>query len=290
MTVTVTAPAKLNLTLDICGRREDGYHELYTIMQTVDLADTVTLTAGKTAGIRLLLSDRRLPNDERNTAYKAAALFLEAIHMPEWGVHIAVQKRIPMQAGMAGGSADAAAVLVGMNALTGANMTMDELCALGARVGADVPFCVRGGTAVATGTGTTLRPIAPMPDCTVLIAKPAVGVSTAMAYENVDKAPVLHRPDNEAMERAIAEGRLADMGALLCNVFEEAMALPEVAAIRDVMRQSPAVGSAMTGSGSAVFALFEKKADAQICAEQLRPLARRVVCCRPCEGGAVIVK
>ncbi len=290
MTVTVTAPAKLNLTLDIRGRRPDGYHELHTIMQAVDLADTVTLTAGKTAGIRLLLSDRRLPNDERNTAYKAAAMFLDAIKMPEWGVHIAVQKRIPMQAGMAGGSADAAAVLVGMNVLTGANMTTEELCALGARVGADVPFCILGGTAVATGTGTTLRPIAPLPDCTVLIAKPAVGVSTAMAYEHVDEAPVLHHPDSDAMERAIAEGQLAAVGSLLCNVFEEAMALPEVVAIRDVMRQSSAFGSAMTGSGSAVFALFGEKADADACAERLRPLAQRITCCRPCKGGAQIIK
>lgn len=286
MTMTIEAPAKLNLTLDVTGRRPDGYHEMHSIMQTVNLADIVRMTTNREGCIHLRMSDPSLPTDGRNTAYKAASLFFLHTGLTHTGIDIAVEKHIPMQAGMAGGSADAAAVLVGLNALTGAGLPMEELCQLGAGVGADVPFCVLGGTAEATGTGTDLRTLPPLPDCTVLVVKPPVGVSTAQAYGLVDGAVITRRPDAAAMTAALSAGDMAAVGGLLGNVFEEAMALPEVAEIREIVAGFPAAGCIMTGSGSAVFALFERGEDAAACAARLRPRFPENWLCRPCRTGA----
>ncbi len=288
--LVVEAPAKLNLTLDVNGRRPDGYHEMRSVMQAVDLADIVRLSFRRGNGIRLRLSDPALPTDSRNTAHKAAALFLQHTGLNHTGVDIAIDKHIPMQAGMAGGSADAAAVLVGLNALTGAGLDRGALCALGAEVGADVPFCVLGGAADATGIGTALRPLPPLPDCTILVVKPPVGVSTARAYALVDGAAVTRRPDADAMEAALERGSLAEVGRLLENVFEEAMALPEVAEIRETVAAFPAAGCRMTGSGSAVFALFEQATDAAACAERLRPRYPKSWLCRPVRTGARLLE
>lgn len=289
MAITVTAPAKLNLTLDILGRRPDGYHEIATVMQTVDLADTVTLTPNDSGYLSLAVRGAKLPLDNQNTAWVAAQQFMKTAGISRLGLHITLDKRVPMQAGMAGGSADAAGVLVGLNALTGANLSTEELCAIAARVGADVPFCVSGGTALATGTGTTLAPYPAMPDCAIVVAKPPVGVSTAAAYAAIDNAPMLVRPDNDGMRRALEQERLPRIGQLLCNVFEHALALPEVEQLAGAMRAHAPLGCCMTGSGSVVFALFETDEAAARCADTLRQTYTDVFVCRPCGHGAQVI-
>lgn len=283
------APAKINLTLDVTGRRDDGYHLIETIMQTVDFADRVAVRlGGEPGGIRLRLSDASLPTDARNTAYRAAAAFLAALAQREMepvGVEIAIHKHIPIQAGLAGGSADAAAVLVALNRLTDARLTDEELCALGETVGADVPFCIVGGAALATGTGTILSPLPPLPACPLVIAKPAAGVSTPEAYRRIDAADILHRPHTSAVADALCAGELAAVGRELCNVFEEALDLPAVRVIKEEMRRHGTLGCQMTGSGTAVFGLFEEEGAARRCAQALAPLCPTVRLCRPCPGG-----
>lgn len=287
MTVTVSAPAKLNLTLDVLGVRADGYHEMKSVMQAVDLCDTVTLTA-VSHGITLAITGSDLVPDEHNTAYKAAVQFLRYIHREEFGVHIALHKCIPMQAGMAGGSADAAAVLVGMNALTAAELSLSQLCEIGAAVGADVPFCVAGGAAVASGIGTTLQAVTPLKSGWIVVAKPEVSVSTAQAYRAIDSATDLPTPDHLEMCEAMAAGDLPRVGALLCNVFEEALALPQVTELLEEMRAFSPLGCRMTGSGSVAFALFAEKAEAARCAQALAEKYTEVYICRPIAGGAEV--
>lgn len=284
----VLAPAKLNLTLDILGRRPDGYHTVDMLMQTVDLCDRVTVERVDAPGITLRLPGSDLPADEHNTAYKAASVFFKTAKLEMTGVQITVDKHIPMQAGMAGGSADAAGVLAAMNALWGEPLTPTQLYAAGATVGADVPFCQMGGAARATGIGTTLSPVTPLPDCVVLAVKPPVGVSTAEAYRAVDSVALTRRPDTKAMMRALENGDLTEIGARLCNVFEEAIALPEVAEIRATALAAGAAGCIMTGSGSAVFALFADEETAAACQAKLASRYPDSWLCRPCGGPRVI--
>ncbi len=287
--ITLMAPAKINLTLDVTGRRDDGYHLLESIMQAIDFADEVTVRLDDRPGaIRLRLSDDTLPVDARNTAYRAAAVFLVALEQRAGepvGVDIAIRKHIPMQAGLAGGSADAAAVLVALNRLTDARLTDEELCALGETVGADVPFCILGGAAMATGTGTILSPLPPLPPCSIVVAKPEGGVSTPEAYRRIDEADILHRPHASVVEDALCAGDLAAVGRALCNVFEQALDMPAVREIQEEMRRFETLGCQMTGSGSAVFGLFEKKGDARRCAEALRRICPVVQVCQPCTCG-----
>ncbi len=289
MTVTVTAPAKVNLTLEVGARREDGYHEMKSVMQAVDLCDTVTLTANDSGAITLSITGAALSADPSNTAFKAARVFLEYVGRPDYGVHIDLTKRIPMQAGMAGGSADAAAVLWGMNTLTGASLSPDTLCTLGAKVGADVPFCVMGGAALASGIGTTLQPVTPLADGWFVAVKPRVNVSTAEAYRATDSKNNLARPDHEGMCCAMAKGDLPRVGALLENAFEDALQLPEVAALQTAMREYAPLGCLMTGSGSVVYALFSTETDARRCADGLRADYAEIYICRPVASGARVL-
>lgn len=293
MTVTVDAPAKINLSLDITGRREDGYHLIETVMQAVDLYDRVTVRqTGAPGTIRLGLMDARIPGGPANTAYRAAEAFFVAaedkgIRNP--GISIAINKRIPMQAGLAGGSADAAGTLAALNRLTDARLTDEELCVIGARVGADVPFCIVGGAAFAEGTGTILSPLPSMPDCFIVVAKPDCGVSTPEAYRRIDSAALRHRPHTSVVADALCAGELDTLSRELCNVFEEALALPEVGAIRQVMRDHGTLGCCMSGSGSAVFGLFEEETGARRCMAALKRDYAEVFLCRPCPHGPVEV-
>ena len=282
-TITLWAPAKINLTLAVTGKRPDGYHTLVSVMQAVDLCDRVTVTRRAQPGIALSLSDPDLPVDERNTAWRSAEVFARETGCSA-GVEIYVEKRIPQQAGMAGGSADAAGVLCALNRLAGELCTVDELCRMGAQIGADVPFCVRGGCALAEGIGERLTPLAGLPECTLVVVKPPVGVSTAEAYRRVDTAAGAGVPDAAAMQRALAAGDLLGVGQALGNVFESAMALPEVAAIRAAMAAYQPLGSLMTGSGSAVFALFEDESAAALCAAALGEQGQ-VYLCHPTPAG-----
>ncbi len=285
MTVTVMAPAKINVTLNMEGRRADGYHLLSSVFQSISLADTVHLSLTEESGILLTVSDTAVPADERNTAYKAAQLFYEYIDCPPC-VSMAIEKVIPQQAGLGGGSADAAAVLVGLNALYGGPLSMATLCALGERVGADVPFCIVGGTCFVEGIGEILTPMPSMPPCAILVAKPPVGVSTKEAYAAVDSVDTVPA-DQDAMRAAFERADLGSIGQLLSNAFEQALDLPEVASVLEAMRRFDPLGCMMSGSGSAVFALFPSAKEAHACAHSLPSSVSKYVC-EPLAHGAKV--
>ena len=286
MQVIVDAPAKINLTLNIEGVREDGYHLLSSVFQAISLSDRVLLTKTEEEGIKLSLSDPHLPCDARNTAYKAAKVFFDHTGLTPC-VSIYVEKRIPQQAGLGGGSSDAAGVLVGLNALYDTALSLETLCALGERVGADVPFCIVGGTAMVTGIGEIIEPIKPLPSCHLVVAKPSVGVSTAEAYRAVDSVQTV-RADQNAMVQAIENGDVKAVGAHLSNAFEQALAIPEVEEVLANMRGFSPLGCRMSGSGSAVYALFADAASAQACAHSLSSFVQSYECV-PVSNGAVVL-
>jgi len=281
-TVELPAFAKINLTLSVTGRRPDGYHEIVSVMQAVDLHDDVTVSLRADGEIRLQVPDGKfVPEDSRNTAYKAAAAFLKYAGRTD-GADIVIQKRIPVRAGLGGGSADAAAVLVGLNQLLETGYTAERLCEIGAAVGTDVPFCILGGAAVATGIGADLRPLPSLPDCSIVVAQPfGNGVSTGEAYARIDAAQSLPPIDQFGMRAAIEKGDLPAVGRRLGNDFEAAFRLPEAAELRQIMDEFRPLGSQMTGSGSAVFAIFSESTTAAACAEKLRQTASEVFVCKP---------
>lgn len=280
MSVTVNAPAKVNLVLDVVGRREDGYHLLETVFQTVDWCDRITVDFADTTEV---FCDGGAPQDESNTAYRAAMLFREYTGRNE-NYRITVQKHIPMQAGLAGGSADAAGVLVALNRLTGANLSLDELCELGAKIGADVPFCIRGGTALGTGTGTDLQPLPAFETGYIVIVKPTGGVSTPEAYRLVDGKADLFHPSASAFCEALKNGDWEKMTAAIGNSFEDALCLPDSLAARDMLLKNGAAAACMSGSGSSVFGLFESQDTAERCAAAMGQYYAQVRVCRPCRG------
>lgn len=273
--IHVLAPAKLNLTLDILGVRPDGYHALDMLMQTVSVYDELTVTQGCGWGLSCrndtgeAISD--VPCDSRNLAWRAAECFFRAAGIAG-SAQIDVVKRIPSQAGMAGGSADAAAVLRALNELNGDPFSVEELCKLSEQCGSDVPFCVLGGTARVGGRGEVL---CAEPTGTVqhyAIVKPPFGISTPRLFALSDQSPVSRHPDADAMLRALRADDPEAAGALLCNVLEE-VALrehPEIEDIRRALLDAGACGARMTGSGSAVFGIFRSEAEAKAANETLK--------------------
>ena len=259
------AYAKLNLTLDVLARREDGYHDLEMVMQSISLCDSVSVRIGCGGGVSTISNVRHIPNDERNIAYKAAVAFLGATGIEPDGVHIAMEKRIPSSAGMAGGSADGAAVLRLLSSLTGANLTDRELCDIGVTVGADIPFCLMGGTALACAKGEDLKALTPIPDCFFVIGKPRRGMSTKAVFEQIDSEPILRHPDTAAMLSAIENSSVSGIAAAVYNVFELPVSseVPEILDIKEKLLQNGALTAAMTGSGSAVFGIFDNRYDAE---------------------------
>lgn len=272
--LTLSANAKINLTLDILGTREDGYHEVAMIMQEISLHDTLSM--GKiNQGISLTIAIEgqkgTLPADESNLCWKAAALVQKEYNLQE-GVEIHLIKRIPMAAGLAGGSADAAAVLKGMNHLFRLGMTEARLCELGARLGSDIPFCIMGGTMLATGRGEVLTRLPSFPRLSVVLAKPPVGVSTAWAYKTYDAGYDGPHPDNEAMLEAIHGGGAHKAAGLLCNVLEGVTETehPVIADYKRLMMEHGAMASMMSGSGPTVFGLVREKQQAWHLADTLK--------------------
>ena len=267
--VVVEANAKINLTLDILGTRPDGYHEVEMVMQSVALFDTIRLERIE-KGIELSSGSEELPADETNLVWKAAHLFMETVGVGA-GVRIAVGKRIPIAAGLAGGSTDAAGTLIGMNRLFDAGLSADALCAMGERIGSDVPFCIMGGTMLATGRGEKLRRLAAMPDVWVVLAKPPISVSTAWAYRQFDALSEVRHPDTRAVIRALDEGSPEGVAASLGNVLEgvTAKAHGEIPAYKEILLQNGAMGALMSGSGPTVFALARTEPEARRVAEAL---------------------
>ncbi len=266
MKKTVEARAKVNLTLDVGAKRPDGYHNVETVMQAVSLCDTVDITISRTGGIKVMSTRPDLPTDLHNLAGKATKAFFDHVSYHNIGVEVNITKRIPDRAGLAGGSADAAAVLRGLDELLGTGLTDAELYALAASVGSDVPFCLYGGTALATGRGEILTALPPMPECGILIVKPAFSVSTPALFAALDGREVSRRPDNVEARKALGDGNLRALAGCLGNVFEEALKDEErriVVDIKSAFMEAGALGACMTGTGSAVFGIFSTLKEAE---------------------------
>ena len=265
------AYAKLNISLDVTGKRPDGYHDMLMVMQSVSLCDELCLRLNDSGRVTAASDLRYIPNDERNLAVKAALRYLEAIGESRQGLHIEMEKRIPVGAGMAGGSSDAAAVLRGLNRLCGDRLSRAELEALACRVGSDVAFCVAGGTALARGRGELLEELPPLPDCSFVICKPGFSISTPELFRKLDSAPLRRHPDTAGLLRAIGEGDLRQVCIRMYNVFEDVddRRLRSVGQIKSRLLDHGALGTIMTGTGSAVFGVYEDPAAAEAAQEAL---------------------
>lgn len=267
--IRLEAYAKVNLGLDVVKRLENGYHEVRMVMQTVGIHDTLRLEKTK-EGIALFTDSSEMPYDENNLAYKAAHVMKERYGIAD-GVAIHLQKRIPVAAGMAGGSTDAAAVLKGMNILFSLGLSRQELCDVGVRLGADVPYCIIGGTALAEGIGEKLTVLPDVPDCYILTAKPPFSVSTKYVYDNLRLTEIEHHPDIDGMVDAIRERSLSGIVSRMENVLESVTEkkYPVITRIKSLMKEDGAEKALMSGSGPTVFGIYGSREDAEKAAENL---------------------
>lgn len=289
MSFKAIAPAKINLTLDILGKRPDGYHNVAMLMQSVSLCDTVELSLTDTEQVVITCTDSHIPCDESNIVYKAAEAFFKKTEVKRAGVAFNIQKEIPCQAGLAGGSADAAAALRLLNLAFNTGLSDKELCEIGAKVGADVPFCILGGTKLATETGTTLYKVRALPKCFVVIVKPDASVSTKDAYALADSRKGERFKYTDFVKTLLYSGDLSGICSALHNDFEEVLNLDFVNDIKSVMYKCKALGAAMSGSGSAVFGIFSNQRKAQKCVEKLNESYRRVYLVQPTARGAEVL-
>ncbi len=282
--MNVLAYAKLNLSLDVLARREDGYHDLCMVMQTIDLADALTLETNAGEDIRVSTNLRFLPNDARNLAAMAARAFQQTTGCKMQGLSIDICKNIPVCAGMGGGSSDAAAVLRALNELYGQNLSIQQLARIGEQVGSDVPYCVLGGTALAEGRGEILTPLPPLPACYIVVCKPPFPISTPELFGAIDCRKVRCRPDTEGMIAALHAGDLGGVARRLYNVFEDVLndhQGGEIAEIKDEMLSCGALGTAMSGTGPTVFGIFDRKQEAQQAYQTLKAEYRETFLTKP---------
>ena len=275
--------AKLNLTLDVLGKREDGYHDLQSVMQTVSVRDDIEIDVGTGKPWKLVCDKEGIPCDERNLAWKAAKVYCDTMKKDPDGLEIRITKRIPSGAGMGGGSADAAAVLRALNEHYGNPLSIMALAELGAQVGSDVPFCVVCGTAMCEGRGERIRKLPDMPDCIIVVCKPEFSVSTPELYKKIDEVTIANRPDNRAMESALLAGDLEKVAHGLCNVFDPVVTADhlELNYIKSIFHQYGAVGYQMTGSGSACFAIVSEFEVAAVICGMLKDTYPNVFICKP---------
>lgn len=283
-TLRIKAAAKLNFSLDILGIRPDGYHEMDMVMQTIDLFDDVELSE---AGTISVFSDGS-PGGPENLAWKAAEAFFRAAKR-SGGARIRLTKRIPAQAGMAGGSADAAAVLIGLNALYDARLSPEALRDAGLSVGADVPYCLIGGTARVRGIGEIVEPMPPFLSGYLVVAKPAIGISTAEAFRRFDRAENLRHPDIAALLSVMEKGQLDALSLFMENVLEQSEQNETVETLRQELLKNGALAARMTGSGSAVFGLFSEKEAASRCAVALAGENRQIFVTKPYPKGITLL-
>lgn len=289
MKLHVKAPAKINLSLDVLHKRPDGYHEVEMVMTTIDLADRIELKELRQDEIRIDSHNRFIPDDHRNLAFQAAKLLKETYHIKK-GVSISIDKAIPVAAGLAGGSSDAAAVLKGLNQMWQLGLSLEELADLGSQIGSDVSFCVFGGTALATGRGEKITPLPTPPNCWVVLAKPQIGVSTAEVYRNLKLEEVRH-PNTKAMIEAIVEQNYEKMCQNVGNVLESVTLKmhKEVAQIKEQMIRSGADAVLMSGSGPTVFALVQHDSRMNRIYNGLRGFCGQVFAVRMLGGPPTIV-
>lgn len=271
--IVLKSYGKINLGLDVLRRREDGYHEVRMIMQTVGLYDVLTMKKLKEDEIKMTCNLSFLPTDERNLVYKAVKLIKDKYQIKD-GVEINLNKRIPVAAGMAGGSSNCAAALKGMNKLFNLNLSIDELCEIGVHLGADVPYCIWGGTALSEGIGEKLSRVDAMPECYILIAKPGISVSTAFVYQNLDLSGLSKHPDINGMLECLKKKDLKGICDRLENVLETVTVkeYPIIQHVKAHLMKQGAMGALMSGSGPTIFAIFDDKKTADNALESLRSI------------------
>ena len=282
-TLYESAFAKLNLTLDVLGRRTDGYHDLKSLMQTISIRDDIEIDVGTGKPWCLKCDKEEIPADARNLAWKAAKIYLDAMNRDPDGIEIRIAKRIPSGAGLGGGSADAAAVLRALNRHYGDPLSLPALAELGAQVGSDVPFCTVGGTAMVEGRGERLRKLPDMPDCVFVVCKPDFSVSTPELYRKIDECAIAVRPDNRAMENAILSGDLGRVAENVCNVFDPVVTAEhlELNYIKSICNSYGSLAQQMTGSGSAVFAIMPSFEYAAVVCNMLKENYPQVFIAKP---------
>ncbi len=269
--LTLKAPAKINLGLDVLGRRDNGYHDVRMVMQSIGLYDDVTIEKVEEPGICLEINLDFLPTDERNIAYKAAKLLMDEFAIST-GVKIKLEKHIPVAAGMAGGSTNAAAVLEGMNRLFSLGLTQKELMERGVKLGADVPYCIMKGTALAEGIGEILSPLPPLPECYILIAKPGISVSTKEVYEELDSKEIPEHPEIDGILEGLEEANLEKIVSAMGNVLERVTVqkYPVIDEIKQVMKKAGAMNAMMSGSGPTVFGIFKDRETAELAQQEIQ--------------------
>lgn len=280
--VTVLAPAKINLALDVTGVRQDGYHTLDMIMQAVNLYEVITLRKG--VGVKLKCNVPYVPCNEKNTAHKAARLFFEYAKI-DGGVDITIEKHVPVKAGMAGGSADAAGVLVGLNMLYGTGLSVEQLCELGIKIGADVPFAIKGGTARVKGIGEEITPLKPFLYYYITVVMPSAGISTPAAFKRYDELGTDIRPDCDKLQKAIESYNLEDMCKEVKNSLQFSSAAKDTDAICKALNENGALASMMTGSGAAVFGIYSSQEKALQAKNILSKTYEQTFCLEPISGG-----
>lgn len=284
--VTVIAPAKINLSLDITGVDEKGYHLLDMIMQTVSLFERVTVTKQESE-ITLSSNARYIPTDSRNVAVKAAIKFFEYTGI-KGGAHIYIKKIVPIKAGMAGGSADAAGVIVGLDKIYETNLTKEQMCEIGAMAGSDVPFMLIGGTKRVQGVGEKIMNCVPVPKCYFVICMPSKGVSTPVAFANYDTMNEKTIVETDKIIEAMENDDVYTMAKYMANDLEKAAGSEDTQPIKKMLMEEGAIGSVMTGSGAAVFGVFENEEKALNCVNNLRGKVRSVFIAKPVDFGAIV--
>ncbi len=281
--ITITAPAKINLTLDVTGRRADGYHTISSVMQSVSLSDSVFIEKNNSGKIYLECKGVTLDSYVHNTAYKAATAFCEYADICCTGLYISIDKHIPLQAGLGGGSADAAAVIVGLNELFGTRLSLEQLCDIGAKIGADVPFCIAGGTKLCRSIGDEITSVPPLENCFIVIAKGKSGISTKEAYAKIDSL------ETQTDDISMYDGSLMSVKKIGRNIFEQVTENEDVPKLKKIIAEFGAEYTAMSGSGSAVFGLFalsRQKSAAIQCADLLKSEGFFAEVCIPLSHGA----
>jgi 4-diphosphocytidyl-2-C-methyl-D-erythritol kinase len=287
--IIVQANAKINLILNILNKRSDGYHNIETIMQSVDLCDIVKVTLTQDKKITVKTDNAEIPCNEQNIAVKAAEHFFADNNIMNTGVHIKINKKIPITAGLAGGSADAAAVLIALNKLYHTGLSFQSLMQTGVKVGADVPFCLIGSTIFAQGIGEQLTQLESIPDCYIVIAKVGQKASTASVYAKFDEQGTVFQADTQGMIKAINQKNLIEISKKSCNAFELSEHINSIESIKMIMHACGALSAVLSGSGPSVFGIFNEPVKAEDCVKKLKKDYKDVFLCHPVGYGCKIL-
>ena len=286
--ITAKAAAKINLTLDVTGKRADGYHTLKSVFQSLAIFDKLDFKKTDSGEIKLRCDMENVPTDGRNLVIKSCLAFFDYAKITPGGLDITLEKNIPSEAGMGGGSADAAATLKALNVLYKTDFSDDILCDIGEKVGADVPFCVVGGTVLCEGIGEIMTPLPHLPKCVIAVAKPKAAVSTPFCFKRFDEMGGAEPRDVSDIIACLAVGDVKGVSENLFNSLEAAAELEEVEFIKSTMLKCGALGASMTGSGSAVFGIFPTKRDAKDCLKELEEICPFTAVTKPCEQGVIL--